>query len=76
MCHIFFVHSSVHRHADRFRVLAVVNSAAVDIGGVHLFEAQFSLGIYPGLGLLSHVLVLSIFSFLRNFESTFKVYFH
>ena len=75
MCHIFFIHSSVNGHAGCFHVLAVVNSAAVNIGCMHLFEVEFSLGIYTGVGLLSDMVVLSIFSFLRNFESTFKVCF-
>ena len=35
MYHIFFIHSSVHGHLGCFRVLAIVNSAAVNIG-VHV----------------------------------------
>ena len=34
----FFVHLPVNRHLARFHVLAIVNSAAINIGGRYLFE--------------------------------------
>ena len=44
MYHIFFIHSSVHGHLGCFYVLAVVNSAAVNIG-VHV---SFRIVIFSG----------------------------
>ena len=43
--HIFFIHSSVNGHLFRFRVLAIVNSAAMNIR-VHIFIWVMFSSIY------------------------------
>ena len=41
-----------------FPCLAIVNSAAMNIGVLHLFELEFCLDICPGVGLLGHMVAL------------------
>ena len=58
MYHIFFIHSSVDGHLGCIHVLTIVNSAAVNIMCMYLFELLFSLDICPGVGLLGHMVAL------------------
>ena len=55
MDHIFFICSSVDGYLNCSHVLAIVNSAAVNLEVYGSFELQFSLGICPGVGLLGHI---------------------
>ena len=51
MCHIFRIHSSVDGHLGCFHVLAVINSAAVNIG-VHVsFWIRVLSGYMPRSGI-------------------------
>ena len=67
MYHNFFIHSSKNGHLGGFLVLAIINSAAMNIG-VHVsFSIMFSLGICPVVGLLSHMVVLFLVVFFFFF---------
>ena len=49
--HIFFIHSSVDGHLGWFRILDLLNNAAMNIG-VHVYfqiSVLFSSDVYPGV---------------------------
>ena len=51
MYHSFFIHSSVSGHLGCFHVLAIVNSAAVNIGVYVSFLTLVSSGSMPSSGI-------------------------
>ena len=66
--HIFFNHLSVDGYLDCFHVLAIVNSAEVNIG-VHV---SFQILVFSGCMPRSEIVGLydnSVFSFLKNFHT-------
>ena len=68
MYHIFFIHSSVDWHLGWFHDLAMVNSAAVNIG-VHVsFWIMVFSGYMPSSGIAGSY-GNSVFSFLRTLRS-------
>ena len=60
MHHVFFTRSSVNGRLCCFYGLAVVNSAAMNIGLHASFQIMFPLGICLGVGLQGHMAARSL----------------
>ena len=72
MYHDFLIHSSANGHLDCFHVLAVVNSAAVNIGVHVFFSILVSSGYLPSSGIAG---LYGSFtpSFLRNLHTVLHI---
>ena len=65
------MHSTTDEHLCCFHVLAIVNSASGNKGGVHIsfqISVPFSSYKYSGMELLDHMVILFL-SFLRDFHT-------
>ena len=67
MYHFFLIHSSIDGHLGCFRVLAIVNSAALNIGMHASFQIRLCQDICPGVGLLDHMAALFLYLFIYLF---------
>ena len=58
MYHSFLIHLSADKHLGCFYGLAIVNSAAMNLGYTCLFQFWFPRCVCPAVGLLGRMAVL------------------
>ena len=67
MCHNFLIHSSANGHLGCFHVLAIVNSAVMNIGIYMFLLILVSSVCMPSSGIAGSF-GISVSSFLRNLQ--------
>jgi hypothetical protein len=69
MYHVFCIHSSVDRHLGSFKLLAIINKAAMNIvEHVSLLHVGASFGLMPRSSISGNILS----NFLRNRQTDFQ----